>query len=137
MAKKKATRKPAKKSSKKAAARGASGKYSFVEVVQSGLTEVADVTRSGEVRLKKADVKRILEEAFEEAARKAASGERVRIPFLGGLAMREVKPRKAGRGINPFTGEEVAVQARPASRKPRFSFTKAAKEVYADKKNWK
>ena len=102
-----------------------------------GLTELADVTRSGEVRLKKADVKRVLEEAFEEAARKAASGERVRIPFLGGLAMREVKPRKAGRGINPFTGEEVAVQARPASRKPRFSFTKAAKEVYADKKNWK
>ena len=48
----------------------------------------------------------------------------------------EVKARKAGQGVNPFTGEPIQIKARPASRKPRFSFARTAKETFANKKNW-
>jgi nucleoid DNA-binding protein len=47
-----------------------------------------------------------------------------------------VAARKAGKGINRFTGEEIMVEARPASKKPRWSFPKALKDVFGNKKHW-
>ena len=44
--------------------------------------------------------------------------------------------RKAGKGKNPFTGEEIMLKARPESRKPRWSFPRMVKETFASKKNW-
>ena len=55
---------------------------------------------------------------------------RVRFPQIGALAWREVKARKAGKGTNPFTGESIMLKARPASKKPRWSFPKAVREAY-------
>ena len=66
----------------------------------------------------------------------AAAGERVRFPVIGALARKDVKARKAGKGVNPFTGEAMMIKARPASKKPRWSFPKAVKEIYANKRNW-
>jgi len=111
-------------------------KFSFLNEVHQDLLKVASVTRSGTVRIKRTDVKTALESAFNAGAKVAAGGERVRFPVIGALVRKEVKARKAGKGVNPFTGEEITVKARPASKKPRWSFPKSLKETFANKKNW-
>ncbi len=88
------------------------------------------LTKKG-VKVKKSDLNWAIQETFEAAIAAGARGQRVRFPQIGALAWREVKARKAGKGRNPFTGEEIMLKARPASRKPRWSFPKAVKEAYA------
>lgn len=77
-----------------------------------------------------------MEDTFMSGVKASASGERVRFPVVGALVRKEVAPRKAGKGINPFTKEEIMIKARPASKKPRWSFPKGLKETFANKKNW-
>ncbi len=134
MATKKTTKKTAKKTASKAKA---VEKYSFIDSVLEGVKEVASVNKKGEVVLKKTDLKQVLEASLQEAARRAARGEKIRFPVIGSLMMKEVAARKAGKMLNRFTGEMVDVAARPASRKPRWSFPKSLKDLFADKKNWK
>ncbi|MBX7056433.1 MAG: HU family DNA-binding protein [Leptospirales bacterium] len=131
-----AKKKTAKKASKKSSSRSSSGKFSFLDEVLASILDSAEVTRKGEVKLKRSDVKLALEAAFEKGAVAAAGGERVKVPFLGTLAFREVKARKAGMQMNPFTKQPAMVAARPASRKPRFSFSRLSKDVFSAKKNW-
>ena len=111
-------------------------KFSFINNVFEGVLKVTEVTRSGTVRIKRADVKQVLETAFESGAKLAAGGERVRFPIIGSLVRKEVKARKAGKGVNPFTGEPMEGKARPASKKPRWSFPRSLKETFANKKLW-
>ena len=111
-------------------------KYSFVTYVQEGVLKHASITRRGEVRVKRSDLKACIESAFLAGARAAASGERVRFPVIGALVRKEVKARKAGKGVNPFTGEPMDIKARPASKKPRWSFPRALKDTFANKRNW-
>jgi nucleoid DNA-binding protein len=111
-------------------------KFSFINDVFEGVLGAAEVSKSGTIKLKRTDVKEVLESAFAKGAKLAAGGERVRFPVIGALVRREVKARKAGKGVNPFTGETIDVKARPASKKPRWSFPKTLKETFADKKNW-
>ena len=111
-------------------------KFSFVNDVFEGVMKAAEVTRSGTVRLKRTDLKNVLEGAFTRGAQTAAGGERVRFPIIGTLLRKDVKPRKAGKGVNPFTGEEIMIKARPASKKPRWSFPKHLKETFSNKKYW-
>jgi nucleoid DNA-binding protein len=96
----------------------------FVSLVHEGLT------RNG-AKLKKSELSKAVNQAFEKAVLTGATGQRVRFPQIGAMAWREVKARKAGPGRNPFTGETIMVKARPASRKPRWSFPKAVREAYA------
>jgi nucleoid DNA-binding protein len=112
------------------------GRFSFVNEVYEDIVKAATVTRQGAVRLKRGDLKAVLEKAFETAAKTAAGGERVRFPVIGALVRKEVKARKAGKGVNPFTGEAMEIKARPASKKPRWSFPRSLKETFANKKNW-
>jgi nucleoid DNA-binding protein len=118
----------AKKSAKK--------KYSFINELYEGVLNLAEVTKTGAIKIKRTELKELLEGVFTQGAKLAAGGERVRFPVIGALVRREVKARKAGKGVNPFTGEEVDVKARPASKKPRWSFPKTLKDTFADKKNW-
>jgi nucleoid DNA-binding protein len=111
-------------------------KYSFVNIVYDGLMGCAQVTRKGEVRIKRADLKACIEQAFETGAKAAASGERVRFPVIGALVRKEVKARKAGKGVNPFTGEPMDIKARPATKKPRWSFPRNLKDTFSNKRNW-
>lgn len=113
------------------------GKYSFINELYDRTLQVADVTRSGEVRIKKSELKKAVEDAFETGTKAAARGERVRFPVIGALSRKEVKARKAGKGVNPFTGEAMTIKARPESKKPRWSFPKAVKETFANKRNWR
>src|SRR5690348_12058752 len=113
-----------------------SAKYSFINQVYESVLGSAEVTRQGKVKLKRADVKNAIETAFIQGAKAAASGERVRFPVIGALVRKEVKARKAGKGVNPFTGEPMEIKARPATKKPRWSFPRSLKETFANKRNW-
>lgn len=111
-------------------------KYSFINEVAESVTKAAQVTRKGEVRIKRADLKAAIENAFINGAKAAASGERVRFPVIGALVRKEVKARKSGKGVNPFTGEPMEIKARPATKKPRWSFPRGLKDTFANKRNW-
>ena len=111
-------------------------KFSFINEIHQNVLKCADTNRSGQVRLKRTDLKTCLEEVFEKGARAAATGERVRFPIVGTLVRKDVKARKAGKGVNPFTGEPMEIKARPASKKPRWSFPRALKDTFANKRNW-
>ncbi|MCM0606785.1 MAG: HU family DNA-binding protein [Xanthomonadaceae bacterium] len=113
-----------------------SRKFSFVNEVLEGVMKTAEVTKQGKLRIKKNEVKKVLETAFETGLKAAAGGERVKFPVIGSLVRREVKARKAGKGVNPFTGEAMEIKARPASKKPRWSFPRTVKETFANKKFW-
>ena len=111
-------------------------KYSFINDVYDGILKSAEVTRAGQARIKRSDLKNLLESAFTNGAKAAASGERVRFPVIGALVRKEVKARKAGKGVNPFTKEPMEIKARPASKKPRWSFPRSLKDTFANKRNW-
>ena len=112
------------------------GKFSFINQIHEGLVGLAEVTRAGTVRIKRTELKKLIETAFEEGAKVAAKGERVRFPVIGALVRKEVKARKAGKGVNPFTGEAMDIKARPATKKPRWSFPRSLKETFENKRNW-
>ena len=112
-------------------------KYNFLNELHEGVVKTAEVTRQGTVRIKRSEFKALIEEAFQTAAKHAAQGERVRFPVIGALVRKEVAAKKGGiKTTNPFTGEPMITKARPATKKPRWSFPKALKETFASKKNW-
>ena len=41
-----------------------------------------------------------------------------------------------GKGVNPFTGEAMEIKARPATKKPRWSFPRSLKDTFANKRFW-
>ena len=111
-------------------------KFSFLDEVLVRLEKSVTVTRSGEAKIKRTDLRTVLDDAFLAAAKAGAGGERVRFPVIGALVRKDVKARKAGKGTNPFTGEPMTIKARPVSKKPRWSFPRTLKDVYGNKKNW-
>ncbi len=111
-------------------------KYSFINEVYEGILQTAEVNRKGQVRIKRTDLKNCLENAFNHGAKAAASGDRVRFPIIGALVRKEVKARKPGKGTNPFTGQPMDIKARPATKKPRWSFPRSLKDTFANKRNW-
>ena len=132
---KKMAKTTAKKATTKTTAKK-STKFSLINDLHEAILTMAVAAKNGQVKIKRADLKAALENTIISGAKRAASGERVRFPVIGVLARRDVKGRKAGKGVNPFTGEEIMVKARPESKKPRWSFPKTLKETFADKKNW-
>lgn len=112
-------------------------KYNFIAELHEELLKILEITRARTVRLKRSDFKALIETTFTTAAEHAASGERVRFPVIGALVRKEVSARKGGvKTKNPFTGEPMTTKARPATKKPRWSFPKNLKETFATKKNW-
>lgn len=114
-----------------------SGKFSFLNIVFEGIaTHTQDAKTGKTLKVKRTDVKKVLEDAFTKGAMAAAGGERVRFPVIGALLRKDVVARKSGKGVNPFTGEPMMIKARPASKKPRWSFPKSLKETFANKRYW-
>lgn len=124
------------KKAAKTAKKSKSNKFSLVNELHNAILTIATASKNGQIKLKRSELKNSIENAFTTAAKQAASGQRVRFPVIGVLARRDVKARKAGKGKNPFTGEEIMIKARPESKKPRWSFPKVMKETFANKKNW-
>lgn len=112
------------------------GKFSLINNLHEAILMIAAASKNGAVKIKRSELKNVIEHTFLAGAKIAATGQRVRFPVIGVLARRDVKARKAGKGVNPFTGEEIMIKARPESKKPRWSFPKNTKELFADKKNW-
>ena len=117
-------------------ARKKKNKFHFINEVHEGVLKQADVTRAGVVRLKRTDLKKVLEDTFTRGSKAAAGGERVRFPVIGALVRKDVKARKGGKGVNPFTGEPMIIKSRPASKKPRWSFPRSLKDTFSNKRNW-
>lgn len=114
-----------------------SKKYNLVDDFYSKILKYVTISSNGKLQIKKSDIKQLLEEVYTNASKEAVRGNRVRFPILGIFTMKQVPARKAGKQKNPFTGEIIDVPARPASRKPKWSFPKTLKDFFADKKNWK
>ncbi|MBI4692539.1 MAG: HU family DNA-binding protein [Gammaproteobacteria bacterium] len=93
------------------------------------LTTIAEVTG-----LKKKEVQSVLAAVRDHAVRHLnarGSGE-FSVPEVGIKLRRVKKPaRKAGMAKNPFTGEMVKVEARPASLSVRASALKGLKDLVA------
>jgi nucleoid DNA-binding protein len=136
MKKNKKTTKTATKTTAKKTTAKKNTKFSMINELHAAVMNITTASKTGQIKMKRSDLKNAVEGAFLMGAKKAASGERVRFPIIGVLARRDVKARKAGKGVNPFTGEEITIKARPESKKPRWSFPKTIKETFADKKNW-
>ena len=132
---KKATAKTTKAAPKKFAAKKGT-KFSLINNLHEAIMTIATASKNGQIKLKRSELKNVIENTFMTGAKMAASGQRVRFPVIGVLGRRDVKARKSGKGVNPFTGEEITIKARPESKKPRWSFPKATKEIFADKKYW-
>ena len=112
-------------------------KYNLLNEIHEGFLKAAQVGKNGAIKLKRSDIKALIETTFSEAAKKAAKGERIRFPVIGALVRKEVMAKKGGvKTTNPFTGEPMVTKSRAASKKPRWSFPKNLKETFANKKNW-
>ena len=110
---------------------------SLVSRLHEELLASVEVTKQGEAHLKRAAVREAVDSVFGEVALRAAKGQRVRLPVIGALVRKDVKARKSGKGINPFTKEPMKIKARAASKKPRWSFPKSLRETFAKKANWR
>lgn len=63
--------------------------------------------------------------------KKRGSGE-FSVPSLGIKLRRVIKPaRKARKGVNPFTGEEIMIKAKPATTSVKATALKALKDSVA------
>lgn len=90
------------------------------------ISDIAD-----ETDMTKKDVKTVLAALADQAKRhlvKRGSGE-FSIPEMGVKLRRKEQPaRKARKGINPFTGEEMTIKAKPKSLTVRATVLKAMKD---------
>jgi nucleoid DNA-binding protein len=79
--------------------------------------------------LARRDAKQVIGDIFELVAIGVMRGERVAIGKMGKMFIR-VRPARAARmGRNPLNGQEIKIPAKPATKVPRFSFSKTFKEL--------
>ena len=81
--------------------------------------------------LPKAKMREVFESVFEVVEAGVMSGMRVPIGKMGKVYVRVRPAQKARKGRNPLTGEEITIKARPATKVPKFMFTKAFKQTAA------
>jgi nucleoid DNA-binding protein len=91
-------------------------------------------TLAEETGLTKKEIEVVVDALADLAHRhlkKKGSGE-FTVPSLGIKLRRVMKPaRKARKGVNPFTGEEIMIKAKPASTSVRAVALKAIKDAVA------
>jgi DNA-binding protein HU-beta len=75
------------------------------------------------------DVKQVLEDLFEIVGAGVMRGERVALGKIGKMFIRVRPARGARTGRNPLTGQEITIPAKPATKVPRFTFSKTFKEA--------
>jgi nucleoid DNA-binding protein len=75
------------------------------------------------------DAKAVVEELFDLVTVGVMRGERVAIGKIGKMFVRMRPARPARQGRNPLTGEMITIAAKPATRVPKFTFSKTFKEA--------
>ena len=79
--------------------------------------------------LARKEAKQVMEDLFALVGTGVMRGERVAMGKIGKMFIR-VRPARAARmGRNPLTGQELAIAAKPATKVPRFTFSKTFKEA--------
>jgi nucleoid DNA-binding protein len=79
--------------------------------------------------LSKRDVRNVFDSLTELAGRVLAKGAgQFTVPGLCKLVVKTTPARKARKGINPFTGEEMTFKAKPKSKTVRARAVKALKD---------
>ena len=66
---------------------------------------------------------------FEDIAKELKRGKDVSIPQFGKFKIKRIKARKARPGRNPFTGENIMLKAKPASKKIKFNPYKTLRRI--------
>jgi nucleoid DNA-binding protein len=79
--------------------------------------------------LARKDIKAVVEELYELIGVGVMRGERVAIGKIGKMFVRVRPARPARQGRNPLTGEMIQIAAKPATRVPKFTFSKTFKEA--------
>jgi len=79
--------------------------------------------------LSRKDAKVVVEELFDLVAVGVMRGERVALGKIGKMFVRMRPARPARQGRNPLTGEMITISAKPATRVPKFTFSKTFKEA--------
>jgi len=75
------------------------------------------------------DAKAVVEELYDLVALGVMRGERVPLGKIGKMFVRMRPARPARQGRNPLTGEMITISAKPATRVPKFTFSKTFKEA--------
>ena len=70
------------------------------------------------------EVKHVLEDLFEIVGVGVMRGERVGLGKMGKMFIRVRPARAAHMGRNPLTGQQIKIPAQPATKVPRFTFSK-------------
>jgi nucleoid DNA-binding protein len=73
--------------------------------------------------------KEIIEDLFNVINNGVLNGERVNVGTFGKMFIRVRPATKERKGRNPLTGEEITIPPKKATKVPKFSFSKAFKEV--------
>jgi nucleoid DNA-binding protein len=79
--------------------------------------------------LARKDVKLLVEDLYELISQGVMRGERVAVGKIGKMFIRVRPARPAHPGRNPATGLEIMIPAKPATKVPRFTFSKTFKEA--------
>jgi nucleoid DNA-binding protein len=79
--------------------------------------------------LARKEVKQVVEDLMELIETGVMRGERVAFGKMGKAFIRIRPARKARQGINPLTKEPITIAAKPATKVPRFTFSKVFKEA--------
>jgi DNA-binding protein HU-beta len=75
------------------------------------------------------EVKQVLEDLFDMVEVGVMRGERVALWKIGKMFIRVRPARAAHMGRNPLTGQPIKIPAKPATKVPRFMFSKTFKEA--------
>ncbi|MFW6058845.1 MAG: HU family DNA-binding protein [Phycisphaeraceae bacterium] len=114
MAKKKSTKK---RSTKKAGAKKAPSKSEI-------MTQIADKTD-----LPKRDVSAVFDELEGVIKKSLKQNQEFSLPGICKMTVKKKPARKARKGRNPFTGEEIMIKAKPASKVVKIRPLKKVKEA--------
>ncbi len=74
-------------------------------------------------------VKELVEDLYGLIETGVMRGERVAIGKIGKMFVRVRAARPSRQGRNPLTGETITIAAKPATRVPKFTFSKTFKEA--------
>lgn len=109
-----------KKATRKKAATAKKGAPSKSQI----LTQIADRTD-----LPKRDVAAVFEELEGVMKKSLKQNQEFNLPGLCKMVVKKKPARKARKGRNPFTGEEIMIKAKPASKQVKIRPLKKLKEA--------
>ena len=109
-----------KKTTKKKAAAKKNGPPSKSQI----LSQIADRTE-----LPKRDVAAVFDELETVMTKSLKQNKEFNLPGLCKMVVKKKPARKARKGRNPFTGEEIMIKAKPASKQVKIRPLKKLKEA--------